>query len=445
MQTLIGWLRGQRSVMRKVRDGYGLLGLLWGHSGGAPLTIAPMNETSGPAPVKAGTWTFIPLLIACSYLCGCAPAGNQTRPDSRAMAVGPYLPPAPSDKQSARLNLSAGQSCSVPAIVALWRQRADSPVGDLPVGPGDVIDISVPEIDELQNQKVRVSPQGTIELPYVGTVEVAGLGESELHNALVQKLKAYMKNPRVELFVENYRSRGVAVMGAVQKPGVYDMVDERESLVAMIGQAGGLSAGAAQKVIFSPAQPKDLDLKASDSGTIQLASSAVSQPPLPQTPSERAPLAASPETRPLPESTDAPADRSIVLNIDAGGDAGCLGMPARPGDVLIVPVAGEVMVQGWVANPGAFAITPGMTILGAVSAAGGAVFSWWAELLRTDQAGGRTITHYALSELASGKEADPLVQSGDIIVVEKTLVGAVPYAFYELFMHFGTGIGLPVF
>jgi protein involved in polysaccharide export with SLBB domain len=339
----------------------------------------------------------------------------------------------------------------VPAIVALWRQRVDSPVRDLPVGPGDVIDISVPEIDELQHQKVRVSPEGTIQLPLVGTVEVAGLGESALHNALVQKLKVYMKNPRVELFVENYRSRGVAVMGAVQKPGYYDMADERETLVAMIGQAGGLSSGAAQKVMFSPAQPKDLALNPPDSGTIQLAS-AVSQPPPPPTLGERAPLAASPEARPLPESTDAilpstdaPADHSIVLNLDAGGDAGCLGIPARPGDVLIVPVAGQVMVQGWVQNPGAFAITPGMTILGAVSAAGGALFSWWVELLRTDQTGGRTITHYALSQLASGKEADPLVQSGDIIVVEKTLVGAVPYAFYEVFMHFGTGVALPMF
>jgi hypothetical protein len=38
-----------------------------------------------------------------------------------------------------------------------------------------------------------------------------------------------------------------------------------------------------------------------------------------------------------------------------------------------------------------------------------------------------------------------LVQSGDIILVEKTLVGAVPYAFYEVFMHFGTGVALPMF
>jgi protein involved in polysaccharide export with SLBB domain len=443
------------------------MSLLWWHCGGfkdangtarsaflpgsgPPASVPAMNKISGFAPIQAGTWAFIALLIACSYLCGCAASSNQTRPDSGARAVGPYVPPQPSQTQSVRVTPSLGQSCSVPAIVSLWRRRADAPVRDFPVGPGDVIDISVPEIDELQNQKVRVSAEGTIELPLVGTVEAAGLGENELHNALVQKLKVYMKNPRVELFVENYRSRGVAVMGAVQKPGYYDLADERESLVAMIGLAGGLSSGAAQKVIFSPAQRKDLASNASNPETYQLAS-AVSQPPSP-TPGGGAPLAASVEPRPLPESADAilpsadgPADHSIVLNIDAGGDAGCLGMPARPGDVLIVPVAGQVMVQGWVGSPGAFAITPGMTILGAVAAAGGAVFSWWAELLRTDQAGGKTITHYALSQLESGEAADPLVQSGDIILVQKTVVGAVPYTLYEVFQHFGTGVGLPVF
>jgi protein involved in polysaccharide export with SLBB domain len=140
-----------------------------------------------------------------------------------------------------------------------------------------------------------------------------------------------------------------------------------------------------------------------------------------------------------------PAEHSIVLNMNTDGDAGCLGLPARPGDVVIVPVAGEVMVEGWIRNPGAFAITPGMTILGAVSAAGGPVFSWWVELIRANPSGGKTITKYTLSRLESGKETDPPVQSGDVLLVEKSVVGAVPYGLYELFAHFGTGMGIPLY
>jgi polysaccharide biosynthesis/export protein len=415
------------------------------------LAVVPIaTKSNGTRQVKASVWAFAFLLIPCLYVCGCAFSTSRSRPDPGVRPVGPYMPPQPSQLTASNVNppnLSVVQSCRVRALVAVWRQRENASAGDLPVGPGDVIDVSVAEIDELQNRKVRVSARGDVELPLIGTVQAAGLDESALHDALVRKLKVYMKNPRVQLFVENYRSRGVAIMGAVQKPGYYDIAHEKESLVAMIGQAGGLSPAAAQKIIFSPAQPKDLASSTSKPEGLKLAS-AGSQPLHPSAAGEplRATSAAprpSYESNAIPVSADAPAAHSIVLNID-GGDAACLDLPARPGDVIIVPIAGEVMVDGWVQNPGAFAITPGMTILGAVSAAGGEVFSWWVELLRTDQAGARTITHYSLSELKSGKHADPLVQSGDVILVEKTLVGAVPYTLYEVFTHFGTGLALPV-
>ena len=73
------------------------------------------------------------------------------------------------------------------------------------------------------------------------------------------------------------------------------------------------------------------------------------------------------------------------------------------------------------------------------------MFSWWRELIRTNETGGKTITQYTLSHLETGQENDPPVQSGDVVLVEKTLVGAVPYAFYSIFQHFGTGIALPIF
>lgn len=339
-------------------------------------------------------------------------------------------------------------SCGVPALVKLWQQRVDAPLADFPIGPGDVIDISVPEIDELQNQKVRVSARGQIELPLIGTVEAAGLGENELHDALVQRLRVYMKTPRVELFVENYRSRGVAIMGAVQKPGYYDMADEQQSIESMIGLAGGLSPAAAQKVIFVPVHIRQSTSTSQglDTFNVTSASNAETAGTQPVSVSAAQQAGSSPGTKEGSlSSTDALALHSMVLDLDSASDAGCLNVPARPGDTVIVPIAGQVMVEGWVQNPGAFAITPGMTVLGAVTAAGGPTFSWWAELIRTDGHGGKTISHYTLSHLESGEESDPPVDSGDVVLVEKSLVGAVPYTLYEVFQHFGTGIGLPVF
>jgi protein involved in polysaccharide export with SLBB domain len=108
----------------------------------------------------------------------------------------------------------------------------------------------------------------------------------------------------------------------------------------------------------------------------------------------------------------------------------------------MVPIAGQVMVQGWVQTPGAYHVTPGMTLLGAISAAGGATFSWTAALLRTDTDGKETFTEFSLNKLRNGDERDVAVQSGDVVVVERSALGAVPYTLFELFEHFGTGVGM---
>src|SRR5262249_59843687 len=108
------------------------------------------------------------------------------------------------------------------------------------------------EVEELQRQQVRVSPDGTIGLPLVGIMEVSGMSENGLRSALIQQLAPYVKFPRVELFVERYQARDVAVMGAVQKPGLYDLRNSSVSIMDVIGQAGGMTADAAQKVIFVP-------------------------------------------------------------------------------------------------------------------------------------------------------------------------------------------------
>jgi polysaccharide biosynthesis/export protein len=393
-------------------------------------------------------------VLFCLVACGCTAAG-QSRSSSRVQPAQPYQaaadPPyqAPPDPHPVAVNEgeSLVQTCRVPALLELWRRRETASSQDLPIGPGDVIDISVSEIEELQNQRTRVSAQGEIELPLIGTVTVTGLSESELHDALVRKLVVYMKNPRVEVFIENYHSRGVAIIGAVQKPGYYDLADENESLESMIGLAGGLSSSAAQMVYYIPAHPV---IHVSESSARLDGFRADGLEATSQKNPERALPIASGQSIPSgfttndPSSVVIPAERSIVLNMNADGDAGCLGLPARPGDIVIVPMAGEVMVEGWVSSPGAFGITPGMTILGAVSAAGGPVFSWWVELIRANPAGGKTITRYTLSRLQSGQEPDPPVQSGDVLLVEKSLIGAVPYGLYELFGHFGTGMGIPL-
>jgi protein involved in polysaccharide export with SLBB domain len=116
-----------------------------------------------------------------------------------------------------------------------------------------------------------------------------------------------------------------------------------------------------------------------------------------------------------------------------------LDVPVLPGDVIIVPAAGQVMVRGWVKTPGAFSITPGMTALGAITAAGGEMFSSSAVLLRAGDNGQQVDLPFNISDVQRGSEPDPTVQSGDVVVVNSSAVGAVPYFVYSVFGKLSAG------
>jgi polysaccharide export outer membrane protein len=354
---------------------------------------------------------------------------------------------------------SEGATCNKHDVVELWRARDSDTPADFAVGPGDVITISVPEIEELQKEQVRVAPDGTIGLPLIGIMPAAGMTENELRAAISKRLAAYMKFPRVELFVERYQARDVAVMGAVQKPGLYDLANSDQSIMDVIGLAGGMTNEAAQRVIFMPprlaGQGLSVNAQASEPhatgpepsvavATNEGAASYLGQ----QHHVDNFEQTSASSYTEVPSRTHSRASLKgrpwIVLDLAKPGNQACLNVPVRPGDAVMVPVAGQVMVQGWVANPGAFKITPGMTLLGAVSAAGGTTFSWTAALLRTNDEGIQTTTEYSLTQLQKGQSADVAVQSGDVVVVERSALGAVPYTFYELFQHFGTGMGIPL-
>jgi len=358
--------------------------------------------------------TGIALLAGCSSTAQPSPAP----PQSGGLVADPVLGVA-----------DTGTRCTIPAMMELWRRRTQSARGDYPLGPGDEIVISVPEVDELQNQHMRVSQDGTVSLPLVGTVDVGGLDEDQARDAIQRRLAKYMKDPRLEMYVDRYRSRGVAVAGAVQKPGIYDLASFGDSLNDILAMAGGLSTSSAQRAIFLPAGMTENEASSASS---------FSSPGL-------TPVSVPASGRDAASSSDTVASRiSIMVPFGRDGDEGCLNMPARPGDVIVIPAAGAVTVEGWVQNPGSFPISPGMTVLGAVTAAGGAVFSWHAEVMRTDQNGARVVKKFSLSELQNGTETDIPVESGDVVLVEKSVVGAIPYGFYEIFRQFGTGVGMGV-
>ncbi len=109
----------------------------------------------------------------------------------------------------------------------------------------DVLKITVHEQPDLSTQ-TRVTADGNITFPLIGTLYVKGLTVQELENSIKELLeKDYLVNAQVLIFIEEYHPRQVSVLGEVKNPGKYDMPDEKETtLLEAIAMAGGFTKDA---------------------------------------------------------------------------------------------------------------------------------------------------------------------------------------------------------
>lgn len=198
---------------------------------------------------------------------------------------------------------------------------------DLPIGPGDVLVIDVFGLDEL-DRKVRVLVDGTITVPLLGAVEVAGLDSREAGSRIARMLeeRQLVNAPQVTVFVEEFASRAVSVQGAVMNPGVYQL-RSRSSLLEVLGMAGGLTGQEEKRiVVLRPGKQQDLRLEVDLERLIQ--------------------------------------SGDLSLNLEL-----------QPGDIVMVPRTRtlRVYVTGAVESPGAveYSSGEGITLLQAITAAGG--------------------------------------------------------------------------
>jgi polysaccharide export outer membrane protein len=195
------------------------------------------------------------------------------------------------------------------------------------IGAKDLLDISVFGLNDL-NRTVRVSEDGTITLPLLGEVKVEGLTKTGLERKLSELLEEkYLHNPQVTVFIREYQSTRVSVLGAVNNPGLYDLLG-RETLMQIISQAGGLTTDAGNEIVIM---------------------------------------------RLLADGTS----NSLRISIDdlfLKGDA-TLNIPLQPNDIVNVPIDKTVFVyvMGQVNRPGALAVKRSNipTLLQSIAQAGG--------------------------------------------------------------------------
>lgn len=113
---------------------------------------------------------------------------------------------------------------------------------DYHLQPEDVLQITVYEQPDLDT-RARIAHTGEIAFPLIGKIKAAGLTVAQLRDEIEKLLKAdYLVEPQVQVFIEEYHSKQVSVLGAVKKPGKYDMYPERETTVLeAIAMAEGFS------------------------------------------------------------------------------------------------------------------------------------------------------------------------------------------------------------
>ncbi len=292
------------------------------------------------------------------------------------------------------------------AMVAREPVNADA---DYRIGPDDVLDVNVFGAPEL-NQKVRVSAAGNVSMPLIGSVEAGGLTARELEDSLEGKLRAYMNEPHVGVFVLSIESHPVSVIGEVTKPGVFQ-VRGRKTLLEMLSMAEGLTADAGDKVLvmrgagFGPEAREEKDAGASEPGATDPPSGLKSA-------SSR--LTESPQT----------VEVDLRLLLDSGNPA--YNVPIYPGDIIKVTRAGIVYVVGGVKRPGGFAIRSNeqMSLLKAVSLAEGltdTAAKGKARIIRTDEMSGRrSEIPVDLGKVLAGKRPDVQLQAADILFVPRS-------------------------
>jgi polysaccharide export outer membrane protein len=112
---------------------------------------------------------------------------------------------------------------------------------DYRVGPNDLIDIEVLDLENLK-RTVRVNAAGAISLPLIGQVVVAGLTSHELEERIADRYREkYLQNPQVSVFIKEFTTERITIEGAVARPGMFPLTGQI-TLLRALALAGGFGS-----------------------------------------------------------------------------------------------------------------------------------------------------------------------------------------------------------
>ncbi len=295
---------------------------------------------------------------------------------------------------------------------------------DYRVGPEDVLEISIFEWElreETKSVEIRVSETGLISLPVIGDMNVMNKTVEEIKSTIERRLKVgqIIPNPRVSVVVQQFRSKRVAVVGAVQDPGTYTLRRNVTTLLDILSLAGGPDARAGQVAYVI----RDVRPSAEGEGKGEAAASRGRRR----------------ETQPagtgLPASLDLSKKEVIAVDLYELMELGDLSLNVLvgDGDVVNVPEAKRFHVVGFARDPGSFALKKPTTVLEGVAMARGLQETEASKtkcLLKRKTPEGEFLIPVDLEAISKGKAPNFYLQPDDILYVRQTpLRRALLYAY----------------
>jgi polysaccharide export outer membrane protein len=336
----------------------------------AAQVVVPQQQTPSPAGIPSGVNPPQPTTTPA----GIPDESNSKKPDADAAS-----------------SSSTGSSdSSQPAL--LTRASANDGVR---IGGGDLLLISVLGASDF-NHEVRVATDGSVSLPFIGSVKVVGLTPREVATDLQGRLSqgGYFNNPQVSVFVKEYATQGVSVLGEVQKPGVYPLYGAR-TLFDVISAAQGTTPVAGNKVYIT--------------------------------------------------HRDRPQQPEIVkLSYDPTGETHS-NVPVLPGDTVIVQKASMMYVVGNVQKPTGIAmVDPGLTVLKAIALAQGITPNAALDKARLVRktSDGQVAIPLELKKMLAAQVPDMQVEPGDVLFIPNSAAMSAFKKSLEIALQTASGVAI---
>ena len=275
-------------------------------------------------------------------------------------------------------------------------EHHNAPGPDLILGSGDLVEVNLYGMPDFKTD-VRINSAGEISVPLLGTVAVDGLSVAKAETVIAQQLKqkGLFNDPHITIFVKDYATQGITVLGEVQKPGIYPLLGPR-SLSDVISTAGGTTPKAGREVVITHRNDTQHPLRV-----------------------------------PIPSGGADSAENNTAI---------------RPGDTVVVSRAGIVYVVGDVHLPGGFVMENGkdLTVLQAIALAQGtnpnaALNS--ARLIRKTPEGPQEIP-LSLKKILSAKAPDMPLQADDIVFVPGSAGKSAAKRGAEAILNMATGMAI---